>query len=156
MKSIEKNGIYKLRANLPGCAVKDYLITVQNDNCKTTMYIPNVFTPNNDGINDEWQVHAQGFTVHKISIFNRIGEVLTTSYETNFKWNGELKNKNLPTGVYVYPVSYTHLGLITRDDLAKWKVITEKPYKTEYKGIEVYKLREWQQGPVMLLSLIHI
>lgn len=44
-------------------------------------------------------------------------------------------------------------GLITRDDLAKWKVITEKPYKTEYKGIEVYKLREWQQGPVMLQAL---
>ena len=106
MKSIEKNGIYKLRANLPGCAVKDYLITVQNDNCKTTMYIPNVFTPNNDGINDEWQVHVLGFTLHKISIFNRIGELVFNSNETNFKWNGELKNKKLPSGVYVYLIDY--------------------------------------------------
>lgn len=44
-------------------------------------------------------------------------------------------------------------GLITKQDLANWKVIIEKPYKTDYKGIEVYKLREWQQGPVMLQAL---
>ncbi|MEP7266753.1 MAG: gamma-glutamyltransferase [Saprospiraceae bacterium] len=44
-------------------------------------------------------------------------------------------------------------GLITKPDLAKWKVIIETPLKTNYKGIEVYKLREWQQGPVLLQNL---
>ena len=108
MKSIEKNGIYKLRANLPDCVVKDYLVTVQNDFCKTTLYIPNAFTPNNDGINDEWQVHALGYTIHKISIFNRIGQVVFTSLDSSPKWNGELKNKNLPSGVYVYLIEYSN------------------------------------------------
>jgi gamma-glutamyltranspeptidase/glutathione hydrolase len=44
-------------------------------------------------------------------------------------------------------------GLITLDDLAKWKVYLEDPVKTSYKGIEVYKLNCWVQGPVMLQAL---
>ncbi len=39
------------------------------------------------------------------------------------------------------------------DDLANWKVHLEEPVKTSYKGIEVYKLTTWVQGPVMLQAL---
>jgi gamma-glutamyltranspeptidase/glutathione hydrolase len=44
-------------------------------------------------------------------------------------------------------------GLITLDDLARWKVRIEEPLSTTYKGITVYKLPIWQQGPVMLQAL---
>src|SRR5947209_11351673 len=44
-------------------------------------------------------------------------------------------------------------GLITTDDLANWKVHIEEPVKTNYKGIEVYKLSQWTQGPAMLEAL---
>lgn len=44
-------------------------------------------------------------------------------------------------------------GLITLEDLASWKVIQEEPLMTTYRGTEVYKLREWTQGPVMLQTL---
>ena len=44
-------------------------------------------------------------------------------------------------------------GLITMEDLAKWKVLQEEPLKTNYKGIEVYKLQQWTQGPAMLQAL---
>lgn len=44
-------------------------------------------------------------------------------------------------------------GLITMEDLANWKVIEEEPLMTTYKGIEVYKLQAWTQGPVMLQAL---
>jgi len=44
-------------------------------------------------------------------------------------------------------------GLITADDLAKWQVRTEEPVKTSYKGIDVYKLTVWTQGPSMLQAL---
>ncbi len=44
-------------------------------------------------------------------------------------------------------------GLITMGDLAKWKVRIEKPVMTTYKGIDVYKLTTWTQGPVMLEAL---
>jgi gamma-glutamyltranspeptidase/glutathione hydrolase len=44
-------------------------------------------------------------------------------------------------------------GLITLEDLAKWKPVEEEPLHVNYKGIEVYKLQEWSQGPVLLQSL---
>lgn len=44
-------------------------------------------------------------------------------------------------------------GLITKADLANWKLHIEKPEKTNYKGIDVYKLTSWVQGPVMLQAL---
>jgi gamma-glutamyltranspeptidase/glutathione hydrolase len=44
-------------------------------------------------------------------------------------------------------------GLITEQDLANWKVITEEPTVVNYKGIEVYKMQQWTQGPVMLQAL---
>ena len=44
-------------------------------------------------------------------------------------------------------------GLITMQDLANWQVRVEEPVKTNYKGIEVYKLTSWVQGPVLLQTL---
>jgi len=44
-------------------------------------------------------------------------------------------------------------GLITMEDLAKWKPIAEEPMKVNYKGIDVYKLQQWTQGPMLLQSL---
>ena len=44
-------------------------------------------------------------------------------------------------------------GLITAEDLANWKVRIEEPVKTTYRGIEVYKLTHWTQGPAMLQAL---
>lgn len=44
-------------------------------------------------------------------------------------------------------------GLITEQDLANWNVKIEEPMMTNYKGIEVYKLQQWTQGPAMLQTL---
>lgn len=44
-------------------------------------------------------------------------------------------------------------GLITLADLANWKPRTEEPLHTNYKGIEVYKLAQWTQGPMLLQGL---
>ena len=44
-------------------------------------------------------------------------------------------------------------GLITLEDLATWKPVEEEPMHVNYKGIEVYKLQQWTQGPAMLQAL---
>jgi len=44
-------------------------------------------------------------------------------------------------------------GLHTLEDLANWKVKIEEPVTTRYKGIDVYKLTTWTQGPVLLQAL---
>lgn len=44
-------------------------------------------------------------------------------------------------------------GLFTMEDLAKWKPVEETPLQVNYKGIDVYKLSQWTQGPAMLQAL---
>lgn len=44
-------------------------------------------------------------------------------------------------------------GLIAKEDLATWRVRIEEPVKSTYKGIDVYKLSQWTQGPAMLQAL---
>jgi gamma-glutamyltranspeptidase/glutathione hydrolase len=44
-------------------------------------------------------------------------------------------------------------GLFTLADLANWKVKIEEPLSTNYRGITVYKLQQWQQGPALLEAL---
>lgn len=44
-------------------------------------------------------------------------------------------------------------GLFTTDDLAKWQVHIEEPMSTNYKGVDVYKLNVWTQGPALLEAL---
>ncbi|MFM1793669.1 MAG: hypothetical protein RL642_54, partial [Bacteroidota bacterium] len=44
-------------------------------------------------------------------------------------------------------------GLITKADLAKWKPLEEEPTVVNYKGIDVYKLQPWTQGPALLQAL---
>jgi gamma-glutamyltranspeptidase/glutathione hydrolase len=44
-------------------------------------------------------------------------------------------------------------GQVTREDLVGWKVRLEEPVSTSYKGIDVYKLNVWTQGPAMLQAL---
>jgi gamma-glutamyltranspeptidase/glutathione hydrolase len=44
-------------------------------------------------------------------------------------------------------------GLFTQSDLADWQVHVEEPVVTSYKGIDVYKLTHWVQGPVLLQTL---
>ncbi len=46
-----------------------------------------------------------------------------------------------------------HGGLFTTEDLAGWEVKIEQPVSTSYRGIDVYKLTTWTQGPVMLQAL---
>jgi gamma-glutamyltranspeptidase/glutathione hydrolase len=46
-----------------------------------------------------------------------------------------------------------HGGLFTKADLDQWQVRIEKPVSTSYRGIDVYKLTTWTQGPVLLQTL---
>ncbi|HEV2736194.1 MAG TPA: gamma-glutamyltransferase, partial [Longimicrobiaceae bacterium] len=44
-------------------------------------------------------------------------------------------------------------GLITLEDLARWRPRIEEPVSVDYKGVQVYKLTHWTQGPAMLQAL---
>lgn len=67
------------------------------------VYIPNAFTPNGDGDNDEYRVQVKYFKDFKLRIFNNWGETLylANSYKDH-GWKGQYKGSAVPTGSYMY------------------------------------------------------
>ena len=85
------------------------------------VFIPNVFTPNDDDLNSGFGVVGNGFDEFKMMIFNRWGELLFESQDPNLKWDGTYRGKECKVDVYVYRVEYrdykgkqqTALGSVT-------------------------------------------
>ncbi len=105
-KSIEKNGEYHLKVNVSDCVTKEYIVNIKNKDCTFSMYVPNVFSPNHDGLNDEWTVHSSGVDISNIKVFNRIGQVVFESRDNTIAWNGMIHNKEGPSGVYLFVIRY--------------------------------------------------
>lgn len=85
---------------------------------ETEVYIPNSFSPNNDGLNDNFQVYKKPTTdaaVNRYLIFNRWGELIFESKNFEFGsttnwWNGEYRGQKVPIGVYVYVIEIKFPG----------------------------------------------
>lgn len=75
----------------------------------SSIFIPNSFSPNGDGLNDLFfpilnDVKTDGF---RFSVFNRWGEVLFDSNQAELGWNGKYKGKACPPDTYVWKIQYT-------------------------------------------------
>lgn len=70
------------------------------------LYIPNAFTPNNDGINDVFRLYGNGTLDFEFTVFNRWGDVVFYSTEIERAWNGSYQNGGyyVPNGIYPYVV----------------------------------------------------
>jgi len=102
-------GYYYVTVGINGCYSSD-TIWVQND---CYMDIPNVFTPNGDGLNDYFFPRLQltkGLTTFKMDIYNRWGQLIfeTTSLD-GAGWDGKLNGVAQPEGVYVYVIDATFM-----------------------------------------------
>lgn len=90
------------------------LIVENNYGCKDTsvqyveiklpelLHIPNAFTPNHDGKNDNWFVKGENITDLTVTIFNRWGQPIYKADNPYFEWDGTYAGKNVEGGVYVY------------------------------------------------------
>jgi len=85
----------------------NYTVLASQDICQITVY--NGFTPDGDGLNDNWIIeNIENFPNNKVSIFNRWGNKIwsTSNYDgiSNF-WNGKSKDGSaLPSGTYFYVI----------------------------------------------------
>ena len=71
-------------------------------------YVPNAFTPNNDGRNDVIKPFLTGQKAFKkFSIYNRFGNMIFTTSKNGTGWDGTYKGKRLNQDVYVYLVEYS-------------------------------------------------
>lgn len=76
--------------------------------------IMNLFTPNNDGYNDHWEITGlESFGTHDIRVFNRWGKLVfsSTSYEND--WDGTSDGVALPSAAYYYVIKTENAGTIT-------------------------------------------
>ena len=68
--------------------------------------IPNVFTPNNDGINDNWQIKwLPEYSDCNVEIFNRYGQLVYHSTGYSKPWDGTVNGKAVPAATYYYIIN---------------------------------------------------
>lgn len=101
-------GVYSVEV-INSCGSALDTITVFTEECDYFLYVPNAFTPDNDGTNDVWRVAAFNLDAFEINIFNRWGDVIFYSNDASVPWLGDdLKNGYyVPNGVYSYVIEYT-------------------------------------------------
>lgn len=75
------------------------------------LIIPNSFSPNGDGINDNWNVIAiDTYKNPQIKVVNRYGQLVFESKGAKNPWDGKRMNEDVPVGVYYYMI-YLEPGL---------------------------------------------
>ncbi|MCX6272089.1 MAG: gliding motility-associated C-terminal domain-containing protein, partial [Bacteroidetes bacterium] len=77
-------------------------INIEVVDCQIT--IPNVFTPNGDGINDYFQVNYNGNSAYHIRVFNRWGIIMFENDDVKKPWNGEQQGTEASAGTYYYVI----------------------------------------------------
>ena len=69
-----------------------------------TLYIPNAFSPNGDGVNDLWKIQGEGIEELEVQVFDRWGQRVFESNDIESGWNGSLNNGDhfCPNGIYTW------------------------------------------------------
>lgn len=75
-----------------------------------SIYVPNTFTPNRDGINDIFFAYGVDIATFEIRIFNRWGQEIFVSDDMNYGWDGSYQDEPCQLGVYVYKINYVEVS----------------------------------------------
>lgn len=97
--NIKDTGFYKIIIKA-SCGEIEKTIRVSNK-CKPILYIPNSFTPNDDGLNNVYKPYIEGYSKYRMIIFNRWGEILFESTDPKIGWDGTYLKKDCQQDVYV-------------------------------------------------------
>jgi gliding motility-associated-like protein len=101
------------------------LIVISEEGCRDTavrvityrnipdIYVPNAFSPNGDGVNDFFSIATINIRNFTVQIFDRWGNMLYTSKDPFFRWDGAANTLPLPEGVYTYILK----GIGSKDEL---------------------------------------
>lgn len=90
------------------CGSDGDAVTLKTTECK--VYLPNVFTPNNDGLNDRFGiVGARYVKSFRMEIYNRWGQMIYESTNAYEGWDGVFRGLMQDAGMYIYRIKYTNL-----------------------------------------------
>jgi gliding motility-associated-like protein len=100
-----KDGTYRVTVS-NSCGTSADEINLLFENCEC-LFIPNSFTPNDDGINDYFSsVVRCDFSEYRLTNLDRWGERIFSSESPEVYWDGKIHDEYSSTGVYVYELSY--------------------------------------------------
>jgi gliding motility-associated-like protein len=106
---VDAPGVYGVEVSTDCQSVQQDIEVVLSNDCKNEIYVPGVFSPNGDGINDTWSIYAadQDAELVSLSIFDRWGGIIyycsdKLLNDSNAKWDGRMKGKDMEGGVYVF------------------------------------------------------
>ena len=103
------------------CAATDTVTVFVNKSGEAKYFIPAAFTPNGDIINDCWKITILGnLTDFELSIYNRFGELVFFTKNTNACWDGTFKGKAQNAGNFVYTFKAKNL---CREDARKGNLL---------------------------------
>lgn len=94
-----------------GCSVSDQVSLFFDP----ILYVPNAFTPNDDGYNQTFGAEGGNIKEFTMYIFNRWGELIFEAHDMNTRWDGTYKGKASPMDVYVWKIFYTDVEDIRRE-----------------------------------------
>lgn len=95
-------GSYKVDiTTVDGCSATQHF-TIR-DNCPSAVFfVPDVFTPNGDGVNDVFKWFGERSTAVRMRLFNQWGEVIFASTSLTLYWDGIYQGRECPTGLYTW------------------------------------------------------
>lgn len=103
--AVNSTGLYWLEVSNGACKVRDSILIFD---CVPILTYPNVFTPNDDGINDLFgPIEYQNVLSYQLEIFNRWGDLVYSTSEIENFWSGKIKGEKGSEGVYFFKVRYT-------------------------------------------------
>lgn len=112
-------GVYTLIMSDRNCSVVD---SVEIGDCPT-LFIPNVFTPNADELNDVFYVKGFGVVEFDLMIFNRWGQLIYQSNDIDEGWDGTVNGRTAQIDVYVYKVWYKGVGTASKSEIGHVSLI---------------------------------
>jgi gliding motility-associated-like protein len=106
--ALTEPGTYTVQAEYLGCPFTS-TFRLQTSTCANTLYWPNVFSPNADGINDRWAPQSPEHDLTLLQIFDRWGGLVYESRAADAYWEGRGRDGQPATaGAYVGLVRYRH------------------------------------------------
>lgn len=89
----------------PECKkVCTYILLTQEE--PDNLFVPNSFTPNNDGANDEFTAQSKNVDILETNIFDRWGTQVFSTHNPQEGWNGTIHGEDLDAGVYIYKIRF--------------------------------------------------
>jgi gliding motility-associated-like protein len=90
-----------------GCIGKESVIVAEKPDCPSNIYIPNAFTPNSDGLNEQFRPIIKGvLEKYAFTIYNRFGQVIFSTNDQSLAWDGRFKGQVEPGDIYVWYCNY--------------------------------------------------